>query len=576
MHPPLYTLTAGERFVTRFGIVEVVNDLRDTPTAKRPENIKKLIRTYNAAKAKYDGYKRRMFVSLATILWARRTRINMMYEKGRPVKYDIFKAYFGGDPRYVTPGTGFPPSTNRGPADPTTPPTSFPDRIVECVLIADKRQRFVGSDTKTPVNSLQEDCPTNHTTTRLYLQRRLLTEPYNEKLPTYECAFCGTRFLSQTGQKYHVMSAVCKQKSKASHDQRREMYETINKGVKKLLMGDKAPIMPTPPRLGQARPVRKKDERKRRRRKKKESSMYPEVLLSLGFKLVKKNLKITDSLRLPDPVPAKTAEGDGGEDNVDTSNLQCDLTVDPPDMILVHLKNQLIQQQRGADDQKYGSMYSEVYKSLGFRKTTAKRRRCSDKDRNDFGTAKRRRRAKKIQPPPPPKPLPPIIDTRALADEVDSGRYPSMKRYTGEKHDDTCFLCKDGGDLICCDFCPKAEHMACILKKFTVKEPEPEDDFMCHRCIQVVMQRRNRAEKRRLEKRDRDERKQQEKALENEKRNPGMRQGMEYEYMAERGQEVSELVEMLQDAQNRLKQCIETAKMNNVRRRMMGCYFNEK
>jgi hypothetical protein len=269
-------------------------------------------------------------------------------------------------------------------------------------------------------------------------------------------------------------------------------------------------------------------------------------------------------MRLPEPI-----EDHELLDDEDEVSVQGDLTVDPPDALLVHLKKRLVKEQRGADDQKYGSMYAQVFKSLGYKKPSQKREASSLND-NNIGTSKRRRRATKMKPPPPPKPLPPIIDTRALADEVDSGRYPSLNRYKGDEHYDVCFICRDGGDLICCDFCRKAEHMKCIRRKFTVKDPEPEDDFMCHRCIQYVLQRRARAEKRRLEKQERDEVRKRQEALEERCRNPDIKKGREYEYLAARGQDVSELVELLQDAQVRLKQSLATTKMNNVRRRVMG------
>jgi hypothetical protein len=45
---------------------------------------------------------------------------------------------------------------------------------------------------------------------------------------------------------------------------------------------------------------------------------------------------------------------------------------------------------------------------------------------------------------------------------------------------------------------------------------------------------------------------------------------MEYQYSAHKGQELNELVEILQDAQLQLRQNMETTKINNARRRMMG------
>jgi hypothetical protein len=158
---------------------------------------------------------------------------------------------------------------------------------------------------------------------------------------------------------------------------------------------------------------------------------HHEVLISLGVKLVKQNMTV--------------------EDDMEICN-KCS-TIDPNAPILgrlvallTSLKVQLVSQQRGSDDQKYGAMYVEVYKALGFKRPRKQRKRKDDEDDYDDdekdrdGKYRRRGRAKKIKPLPPPKPLPPIIDTRALADEVDLGRYPSMNRYKDDAHADICFI----------------------------------------------------------------------------------------------------------------------------------------
>jgi hypothetical protein len=306
---------------------------------------------------------------------------------------------------------------------------------------------------------------------------------------------------------------------------------------------------------------------RKRLRRKKELGMYPEVLISLGFKLVKQDMLFDDCEQASDnPIMLDyhaPVLGNG------------DLAVNPPDALLASLKAQLVSQQRRSDDQKYGAMYVEVYKALGFKRPRKKRKKKGedDNDNNDkdgSGRIRKRRRAKKVKPLPPPKPLPPIIDTSALADEVDSGRYPSMNRYKDDNHQDLCFICKDGGELLCCDFCTNAVHLACIRKKFTIKDPEPEDDFMCHRCIQCILQRRARAEKRRLRKQVKAEQKRELLAFEESQKNPEIEEGMEYQYLAQKGQEINELVEILQDAQFRLRQNMEGCKINNARRRMLG------
>ena len=105
---------------------------------------------------------------------------------------------------------------------------------------------------------------------------------------------------------------------------------------------------------------------------------------------------------------------------------------------------------------------------------------------------KRRRRRKKVDTPVAKPAAPVIVDIRSLVEEVRAGRYPSMKVYNGE-HLDICLFCKTkGGHLFNCEFCPNSEHLGCVKSKVTIRDPE--------RCIQTVLSRRARAEKRRLEK----------------------------------------------------------------------------
>lgn len=76
-----------------------------------------------------------------------------------------------------------------------------------------------------------------------------------------------------------------------------------------------------------------------------------------------------------------------------------------------------------------------------------------------------------------------------LLDE--SSRPPSDGEVEGEEegyeehpdsegeHADYCHTCKDGGELLCCDFCPKAYHLKCLVPPM---ESIPNDDWRCPRC----------------------------------------------------------------------------------------------
>ena len=47
------------------------------------------------------------------------------------------------------------------------------------------------------------------------------------------------------------------------------------------------------------------------------------------------------------------------------------------------------------------------------------------------------------------------------------------------EHADYCHICKDGGELLCCDTCPLAYHLGCL--KPPIKEI-PDGDWRCPRC----------------------------------------------------------------------------------------------
>jgi chromodomain-helicase-DNA-binding protein 4 len=48
-----------------------------------------------------------------------------------------------------------------------------------------------------------------------------------------------------------------------------------------------------------------------------------------------------------------------------------------------------------------------------------------------------------------------------------------------DNHMEYCRVCRDGGELLCCDRCPSSYHMHCLIPPMTII---PEDDWFCPRC----------------------------------------------------------------------------------------------
>lgn len=549
---PFPTLEPGQQFVTPFGVVEVVKDDRAVPTAIFPKDIQDQYRKYQKSKGTDDVREMGRYAKRAGNLRVRRNAINSLYEKGRANRRSIFEAYFGGDPEHIRSvikankalasgknatnsiqsSAGIP---SRRSSDPKEPVDSFPDRIVECISLTDQRshvldlgKHFVKRDAEQPPK-------------KLYLQRKLLNQPYDKVDSVYYCPDCGRKFTSPQSRKAHCAQKKCIQEARNKKEKQEGIQLKIERVVKtnirfpekrKFIKNIKTPSMIN------------KDGKliKWKKKKKAEASVYPEVIIAMGFKLVTKQKSSATNTSLKPPSPPKER---GRE----------------LDHILDDLKGAFQIQKRKTSDQRHGSIYAEVYKILGF-KHPGKRKGTSVG--NNVDKIKRRKRNTKPKPSPPPKPLPPAIDVGALVDEIKSGRYPSFNVFEGD-HADHCVLCQNGGKMFCCEFCNNVEHFKCILSKFTIKEPEPDEDFMCHKCIGVILSRRARAEKRRLRKQAKNEMKKEEATTESDPSD-----GNEYPYMASQAREVNELVELLKDSQVRLRRSIETTKMNNIRRQVIS------
>ena len=53
-------------------------------------------------------------------------------------------------------------------------------------------------------------------------------------------------------------------------------------------------------------------------------------------------------------------------------------------------------------------------------------------------------------------------------------------------HGEYCKICKDGGELLCCDFCPGTYHMKCVKPQLITV---PEGEWKCPMCKTIINDR---------------------------------------------------------------------------------------
>ena len=620
-------LAPGTEFVTRWGIVRVVNDNQAIPTGKVLDASSKELKHWKLRKNKRETKRISDYKTVSVHSLARRKRLGCTYKPHRNYQpttssKDVMSAYFGPQGYKRASGRGFPPVRAEPTNDPSPlePDDSYPNRIVECVLVPDRRKvydcymiqnleqrEFVQTERAEKSLTLESVFPT-----KMYLQRRELTEKYFGEGVVFICKGCGKTVSSLAGAKYHVSITSCgnKQGTKGSSTVYEQSMAAINHRAEQLMKKqDTSTLSHIKPQIQQEQPVRAptpeppKSSRlqgektpakrtlrvvgqKRKRgdtkpawtpKKKAVLAYYPQVWRSLGFKVLPRKRDVSrvsffeDKQRNPGPghLSILRAENMNFEDT------------DQLEETIMSMKDELYI----LKESELGAFYPKVWKFLGFRKP---RKQAVE---SPVGSRSPSPEPGMFVPEPPsfkyPAPAT-IIDISVLASEVDAGRYPSIKRndfneFDPEEdfHEDKCYICKDErGLLYKCDFCPRINHLECIRSRFIVKDPEPHDDFMCNKCIQLILQKRRRAEKRRLD----SNRQQGGQQLagdgldEVEPANPQQLQlnaehpepGKEMEFLVGQAKHVEEVLELIRDSQSRLQQLVETSKMNDFRRSMFS------
>ena len=77
-------------------------------------------------------------------------------------------------------------------------------------------------------------------------------------------------------------------------------------------------------------------------------------------------------------------------------------------------------------------------------------------------------------------------ESQALVKKKRVKQRANTKLFEGE-HDDNCYMCEDGGDLVCCDYCEKVYHLGCHLPRLGAV---PESHWKCQECLAPELSRK--------------------------------------------------------------------------------------
>jgi hypothetical protein len=588
---------------------DAVNAESEKAAAKKKKKKATPSVAHRLALARWKERLQKAHTAVGVLHLMRRKKLAKLYETdGHLNQNALWKASFGDDPRKISKEkhTRFARLNILGPKDPTAPASSFPDRIVACRWVRDGRDRFFGpEDVQPPL-----DPPPSHSkespVPNVFLRRRCLTEIYTVKQKTFNCPSCGHQYLSRLGVQHHMRSKKCATpKESPMVTQARAMEARAMSLLQRAPLPKKEPMAPRtagqeddgsevettdpvdtfqqtiqiPHKLGEAKTKKQLeaestepdpkfvDPRKALAEIEAELKYHTSVLAKKAAPVApaKKPEHSLEMIRkrkekreLEARIQAARAEA-AAKEAVAREKAAREKAAREKSATVQQLRQELMKKLERREKQKLEAREERrrrrTYGAINSKEPGKRRHFLEDLHHRLSGRS--------------------MIDTRTLVREIDMGRYPSLTREKGlETSTDPktlqCSVCKSNrGPLANCTFCVRRVHMGCARSKYTLQNPEPMDDFLCNCCIQYIGHRRNRAEKRRLEKIAGAE---VTFIPETPKPIPLYREtatGREYESVISQGRHVADLLELEASTRIRLSREMETAQVNEVRRQMM-------
>jgi len=447
--------------------------------------------------------------------------------------------------------------------DPLDLPETYGDRVVECILVTDTRKFILDMDVEENILVVREQKETtNPNPMRLFLQRNSLKKVYNPHSYVYVAKCCGLQMKTRSGFFGHFTEKVCQRQKNIAYVKKNGVLRSVcqPKEMKTVFMNAEKFTEERKTRHFVLNTLFPSFKTKKNVAASGTPYMYPVVFRALKFKprtapsmphkpsdaasdichpvnsvvltetapsTYKKPISILAAspskktfsnetrILLPAASPNRKIQN---ENNQDEKNGKSPKHVSPEPCAKewesigqnqYQLAKPYLPLPKPSPSTNSIATIPRIYilkdtvGTLPIAKEKRKQgKRIRKKARVEVDMrAHRKRRQHHIRDftPPPLPPLPVVVDIAVLVEDVDTGRYPSMKRYFGE-HGAICDVCKKGGELFCCEFCPRTNHLLCLRTKITIRDPGSDDDFMCVKCAQQILNRRSRAERRRLTK----------------------------------------------------------------------------
>jgi uncharacterized protein YifE (UPF0438 family) len=255
-------LEKGARFITKFGVVEVIaddrapEDISNTTCAATPH----IVRAFMNRRARFRERYGRVINDIAAGTRYRREELTKLYIASKhttsstgtiPIlpQEKVWNLYCKSLSLKQILLDGFSSTVEKRrkveaftDEDPRFPVHLYPDRIVECKLVEDERECIIVKAAGSFLSTADEEIGANVleynvrerpsasiqiAPMRLYIARNELVQEYDTSTPYFVCKVCGKTSRHREGMKYHFSNNLCWADTNEEKEERTKRIETI-------------------------------------------------------------------------------------------------------------------------------------------------------------------------------------------------------------------------------------------------------------------------------------------------------------------------------------------------------------